>query len=219
MTAFLLTVLLSYTANVAIPGASFIVTVKTTLAEGSRSGYALALGLVSTDVVLAALAVSGLAVFLNSHQGALVFIGGLGGAWLASMGLRAIWKLQTGKDSPVQEFATSSYAKDQRSNALFLGFTTGLSNPQAPLFFVSVFATSAVNVRFDALDLVVVLVIFAGYSALLRSLIVCIATAKAFRRRYEQDRKRIELISGVALLLLGFKITVTSLSPWLYMLI
>lgn len=198
-----------FALNVLTPGASFVLTVRNALAHGPRAGYGVALGLAFADILLASLAVVGLAAVLKTNGGALVVLGYGGGVWMAVTGLkmfqrsrRTNFELVTGCDSI--ELALWS--------GLRLGALAGLSNPQAIIFFASVFVASLVGEPSVAQAVGIVLTV-AVSSVFARCSIVRLVTLPLVREAYLARRRKIETISGAALFSFGMKLAVKALLP------
>jgi threonine/homoserine/homoserine lactone efflux protein len=199
-----------FALNVLTPGASFVLTVSNALAHGPRAGYGVALGLAFADTLLAVLAVAGLAAVLKTNGGALLVLGYLGGVWMASTGLkmfqrsrRTDFELVAGADIP--ELALWS--------GLRLGASAGLSNPQAIVFFASVFVAGMVGEPNVAQAVGIVLTVAAS-SIVVRCGFVRLVTLPPVRETYLSRRRTIETISGVALFSFGMKLAVKALLPW-----
>lgn len=199
-----------FALNVLTPGASFVLTVRSALAHGRRAGYGVALGLAFADILLASLAVAGLAAVLRTNDGALVVLGYGGGVWMAATGLKLFQRsrrinFELVVDGDLPELALWT--------GLRLGASAGLSNPQAIIFFASVFVAGLVGEPSVAQAVSIVLTVAAS-SIVVRCCIVRLVTLPVVREAYLARRREIETISGVALFSFGMKLAVKALLPW-----
>jgi threonine/homoserine/homoserine lactone efflux protein len=208
--AQLLSIVALYAANVLVPGASFVMSVRTALASGRRAGFAVAFGLAAADIAYAASAVLGASAILQANLGLKAAVSCLGGAWLAWLGLRVGL---VGRGSPGAGPA-GSLAAVAAPAALRLGLTTGLSNPQSILFFGTVIAGNAAG-RIGPLPGWWLVAAVAVVSVLLRNAIVAFFTSAPIRDAYLRRRRVVETMSGTALLAFGLNMAWKSAAPML----
>ncbi len=199
-----------FALNVLTPGASFVLTVRNALAHGRRAGYGLALGLAFADTLLAILAVAGLAAVLKTNGSALLVLGYVGGVWIAATGL-TMFQRSRRTDFEIEAFGR--LPELALGSGARLGASAGLSNPQAMIFFASVFVASMVGEPSVAQAVGSVLTVAAS-SIVIRCGIVRLVTLPAVREAYLARRRKIETISGVALFSFGMKLAVKALLPW-----
>lgn len=199
---FLLYVLGLFAVNVITPGASFILTMKIAMDSGRKAGVALGLGLVTADLVYASAALLGLAALLQRNASVASMVAFLGGAWIAHMGLKlflgprkdasALVELETKKVTPFAAYRTGAIA--------------GLANPQAIIFFTSVFVGAMVGKPSQGHTLL----LLAGIglvSAIIRCSLVALASADKIRETFLFHKRKVERVSGGLLLFFGVKLT------------
>lgn len=199
-----------FALNVLTPGASFVLTVRNALAHGRRAGYGVALGLAFADILLASLAVAGLAAVLRTNDSALVVLGYGGGVWMAATGLKLF---QRSRRINFELVADGDLLELALWTGLRLGASAGLSNPQAIIFFASVFVAGLVGEPSVAQAVSIVLTVAAS-SIVVRCGIVRLVTLPVVRDAYQARRREIETISSLALFSFGMKLAVKALLPW-----
>jgi threonine/homoserine/homoserine lactone efflux protein len=197
-----------FALNVLTPGASFVLTVSNALSHGRSAGYGVALGLSSADILLALVAVAGLAAVLKANENAILLLGYIGGAWIAATGLKMIHK--TRQEDLEQECRAPGLTTWK---GMRLGIAAGLSNPQSIICFASVFVAAMVGEPSVEQSLAIVSTV-AVSSLCARCGIVRLVTLSAIRKAYVAQRRKIEKASGAALVFFGLKLSVAPLIPW-----
>lgn len=210
MLSIFISVACLFAFNVLTPGASFVLTVRNALAHGRRAGYGVALGLATADILLAVLAVAGLAAVLKTNGSALLVLGYVGGVWIAATGLKMF---QRAHRTDFEIVACEDLPELAQWSGVRLGMSAGLSNPQAIIFFASVFVADMVGEPSLAQAVGIVLTVAAS-SIVVRCGIVRLVTLPVVREAYLAKRRKIETISGVALFSFGMKLAVKALLPW-----
>lgn len=180
------------------------------MAHGRRAGYGVALGLAFADILLASLAVAGLAAVLRTNDSALVVLGYGGGVWMAATGLKLF---QRSRRINFELVADGDLLELALWTGLRLGASAGLSNPQAIIFFASVFVAGLVGEPSVAQAVSIVLTVAAS-SIVVRCGIVRLVTLPVVRDAYQARRREIETISSLALFSFGMKLAVKALLPW-----
>jgi threonine/homoserine/homoserine lactone efflux protein len=199
-----------FALNAITPGVSFVLTVRNTLAHGSRVGYGVAWGLVFADTVLAALALAGLAALMRDNADAVVLMSCVGGLWIAYSGMKMLSKAQAREFHIAEGHAG---VKMSMWSGFKSGSTVGLSNPQAIVFFASVFIAGMADGTSLTQSVGTVLTIFFS-SMLIRCGIVKMVTFPSIKNAYLKRRQKIELISGLALFVMGGKMVFKAYAPW-----
>lgn len=210
MVSIFISVACLFALNVLTPGASFVLTVRHALAHGRRAGYGVALGLAFADILLAILAVAGLAAVLKANGSALLVLGYVGGVWIAVTGLKMF---QRARRTDFEIVACAGLSELALWSGMRLGASAGLSNPQAIIFFASVFVAGLVGEPSVAQAVGIVLTVAAS-SIGVRCGIVRLVILPVVREAYFARRREIETISGVALFTFGMKLAVKALLPW-----
>ncbi|MDO8311603.1 MAG: LysE family transporter [Sideroxyarcus sp.] len=210
MLSIVISIACQFALNVLTPGASFVLTVRNALAHGRRAGYSVALGLAFADILLAVLAVAGLAAVLKTNGSAVLVLGYVGGVWIAATGLKMFQRARR-TDFGIMVF--DGLPKLALWSGMRLGASAGLSNPQSIIFFASVFVAGMVGEPSAGQAIGIVLTV-AVSSIVVRCCIVRLVTLPVIREAYLARRRKIEPISGVALFSFGMKLAVKALLPW-----
>ena len=196
--SFLFYVIGLFSLNVLTPGASFILTLQTAMASGRSAGISVGLGLATADICYATAALLGVATLLQHNAGIGLLVACFGGAWIARMGLKMLLKAK------VLGNTVTDSLKVSRSQAYKTGLLAGLINPQAIVFFSTVFLGALVDKpsTSEALSLIGSLGVA---SMMLRGSLAAIATLHAVRNRYLAKRRQVEKVSGTVLMFFGVK--------------
>ena len=117
------------------PGPSFVVSVRTAAAEGLKPAIGLALGLGLGALLLALLALLGLAVLFEIAPTLLIVFKIVGAAFLGYIA----WQTWRHAREPLPDTHDISAAPRSLISALRLGLVTQLANPKPILFFGAVF--------------------------------------------------------------------------------
>jgi threonine/homoserine/homoserine lactone efflux protein len=170
------------------PGPDFALTVRNTVARGSRAGVSTALGVTSGLTIWAVAAVAGLTALLVASHPAFVTLRIAGGAYLIFLGLQSLWRGLHGSREPAERptRATSPYAQ---------GLLSNLANPKIAVFFTSLLPQFGSS--FGALS-----VHSAAFALLTLLWLVLVARAGALLR-VARLRRAIDAVSGFVLLGLG----------------
>jgi threonine/homoserine/homoserine lactone efflux protein len=193
-----------FALNVITPGASFVLTISNAMTHGRRSGLLIALGLATADTTFAAAATAGLAALVSQNILIVKAISLIGGMWFIYGGLRLILKNKA-KELPQEAEGTTGALPV--ALAYRLGFTAGLFNAQAIVFFSSLFlaALTAKPSLNEALALVLGVAVVSAFT---RCNIVMIFTIRSVVSFYSRQRRRVQAISGSALAAFGLKLAV-----------
>jgi threonine/homoserine/homoserine lactone efflux protein len=208
-----LIVIAIFTLNVLTPGASFVLTMQTTLAHGRTAGNQIACGLASCDVLFACAAILGLATILQ-HQTALGhFIASLGGAWLAYIGCKICFLQKT----PAAPRKTARAPMHSLSRPFRLGLSAGVVNPQVTVFFTTIFV-GPILAKPSITELVLLVTAIGGVSIMVRLSMVWLFTIDSFRQTYLARQRLMTRVAGVVLIAFGLKLLAhpaLSLRTWL----
>lgn len=197
---FLLSILSLFALNVLIPGSSFVLTMRSAMVSGLKSGLGVALGLAAADIAYAIAAVLGVSALLEQHESLSLTLAVLGGVWIVYLGLKVY--LGPRKNAPVEE---RDFLAITPLKSFKVGLTAGLANPQALLFFTSVFV-AAVAGKLSPFETTMVLLGIAAISVSIRCGIVGLAATERVRVAYLSNKKVIEKVSGVLLVFFGSKL-------------
>jgi threonine/homoserine/homoserine lactone efflux protein len=182
-----------------IPGPAVLLTVATALRRGSRAGFAAACGVLSGNAFYFVLSGAGVAALLLASYAAFTVLKYVGAAYLAYLGLRALFARRSELGNGAEGDAPVADAR----RAFRAGLVTQLSNPKALVFFVAIVpqfvdAQRGVAVQIAALTIVSTAVEFAV-------LAVYVGLATRVRRMPSADRASLwfERVGGAALLLVA----------------
>ena len=118
------------------PGPSFVLVVRTSIAQSRRDGLAAALGMGAGGVVFAALALLGLQALLMQAAWLYLALKIASGAYLIYLAIK-LWRA-AGEPIAVGVDSNAIVAKPSRS--FFMGLMTQLSNPKTAVVYASIFA-------------------------------------------------------------------------------
>lgn len=195
------------------PGVSFILTIRNSLSHGRRAGLLIAAGLTSIDIAYAVFAVFGITSLISSSVVTLNMIAVLGGLWLVYLGvsiLKDLFNIKFGKTKLTEDSQISiNQGLEKKPNFYRVGVSCGLSNPQGIVFFSSIFLSGAGHLTI--LTSIIVLVLLAIVSILLRGGIAVGVTIPKVNEWYFVNQMKVQFVSGLALAILGGKLVVKSL--------
>ena len=142
--------LVAFFVMVATPGPFVAAIAARSAAHGFRSGFAMAAGASSAEIVYVSLAIAGLAALAEAHGWALEILKYIGAAWLAWIG----WGLLTGR---AETFAGGEAPPPGPAWRAFLsGLLINLGNPKAALFYAAIFPGFFDMARIGWLDALVI---------------------------------------------------------------
>jgi threonine/homoserine/homoserine lactone efflux protein len=202
MLAAIVFALTLFAINVLTPGASFVLTVSNAMSHGRRTGYGIALGLATADTLFALAAVLGLATVVSSHPTLLKGIAFFGGLWFVYGGVRLVLR---GKAQSLPQEADGVQGELPLSLAYRLGLTAGSFNPQAVIFFSTMFV-AALSTRPNALTLAILVLGVAAVSSVTRCTIVRLLTQDKVKSVFSKHRRKVETCSGTAMAAFGLKL-------------
>lgn len=193
-----------FAVNVLTPGASFVLTVSQSMTHGRRFGLFIAFGLTTADTLFAIVASAGLSALISQNPLVIKGFSLLGGVWFAYGGVCLLLRQ---KKPPSLQKAASTAGNLPVFLAYRQGFSAGAFNPQAILFFATLFL-AAVSSKPSLQEVIVLVAGVAVVSALIRSNIVVLFTTGAVMDFYRAQRRKMETVSGSMLALFGLKLAV-----------
>jgi threonine efflux protein len=118
------------------PGPNFLVLTKVAASDSRREGIVTAIGITSASTLFATLAVTGIGLLVTQSPHLQMVLQFVGGAYLLYKGLNMIRRA-----APLPIASEIKVKQQSLSQAYCNGLLTNLTNPQALMFFTSVFAT------------------------------------------------------------------------------
>jgi threonine/homoserine/homoserine lactone efflux protein len=184
------------------PGPAVLMSARTGVSEGMRTGFFLALGIGLGAVFWAALALSGLAALFRVAPGVLWAFKIAGGLYLIWMAV-GMWRHAT---EPLPD--TTGQPPRSALSAFRLGLVTQLSNPK-PAVVLSAIFIGTVPPETPAWVLVSLLTVLFTVETLWNTFVARIFSLPATRRAYVGAKSLMDRSFGTLLALLGAKIAVT----------
>ena len=185
------------------PGPAVLMSARTGLTEGLRTGAFLAAGIGIGGVIWAAAALFGLALLFQLAPALLWTLKICGGAYLLWMA----WKMWTTADQPLDAAAESAIPRTGFS-ALRLGVMTQLANPKPAVLFSAIFIGTVPSGTPLWVIGALLLVVFFNEAAW-NIIVVRIFSLDRTRRGYISLKSVIDRLFGGMLAILGLKIAVT----------
>lgn len=185
------------------PGPSFLVAVRTSVAEGFASGAGIAVGLGLGAVIWATAALAGLALLFEYAPAFLTAFKIAGGAvliWIA-------WQTWSHAGAPIPEPQLGALPRSPGS-AIRLGLVTQLANPKPAVFFGAVFVGLIPETTPAAVLAALLATIFAS-ETLWYILVARAFSLDAPRRAYGRAKSGIDRLFGGLIALLGAKFALT----------
>lgn len=202
LSAFLAVAILHLMAAIS-PGPAVLMSARTGLTEGMRTGAFLAAGIGIGGVIWAAAALFGLALLFQLAPALLWTLKICGGAYLLWMA-RKMW---TTADQPLDTAAESTIPRTGFS-ALRLGVMTQLANPKPAVLFSAIFIGTVPSGTAPWVIGALLLVVFFNEAAW-NIIVVRIFSLDRTRRGYISLKSVIDRLFGGMLAILGLKIAVT----------
>lgn len=185
------------------PGPAVVMSARTGVVEGMRTGAMLAIGIGIGGVIWAALALAGLAFIFAAAPALLVSLKVAGGAYLIWMA----WKLWKSADTPLDLGANNTPPRSFGS-ALRLGIVTQLANPKPAVLFSAIFL-GTVPAETGPLAYCAILTAVFMNETIWNILVARIFSLKRTKRGYISLKTLIDRAFGATLALLGLKIAAT----------
>jgi threonine/homoserine/homoserine lactone efflux protein len=132
---FLGTIVALYMPHLLSPGPNFLVLTRVAASESRLHGVVTSIGITSASTLYATLAVAGVGALLAHSPNVRLALQVAGGAYLLYKGVTLVRRA-----APLHAAAASGSARQSLAQAYFNGLATNLTNPQAVMFFSSVFA-------------------------------------------------------------------------------
>ena len=185
------------------PGPAVVMSARTGVIEGMRTGAMLAAGIGIGGVIWAMLALAGLAIIFETAPAVLLALKVLGGGYLVYMA----WKLWQSADQPLDMGGANRPPRTALS-ALRLGIMTQLANPKPPVLFSAIFLGTVAPGTPLMAYLAILLAVFLN-ETLWNILVARIFSLDRTRRGYISLKSLVDRAFGATLALLGLKIAAT----------
>lgn len=202
LAAFLTVALLHLMAAIS-PGPAVLMSARTGVTEGLRTGAFLAIGIGAGAVVWAAAALFGLAVLFQAAPALLWTLKIAGGLYLIHMA----WGMWRTADTPLEMSAISRPPRSAAS-AFRLGLVTQLSNPKPAVLFSAIFIGTVPKSTPLWVIAALLLVVFLN-EAIWNTLVARVFSFHRSKAAYIGLKSSIDRGFGGLLALLGAKIAVT----------
>ena len=185
------------------PGPAVVMSARTGVIEGMRTGAMLAAGIGIGGVIWAAFALAGLTLLFQTAPVILIALKLLGGAYLVYMA----WKLWKSADQPL-DMGNADAPPRSAFSAIRLGIFTQLANPKPAVLFSAIFlGTVPADTSLWAYA-AILLAVFLN-ETLWNILVARIFSLNKTRQGYISLKTLIDRLFGGALALLGLKIAAT----------
>jgi threonine/homoserine/homoserine lactone efflux protein len=185
------------------PGPAVIMSARTGVIEGMRTGAMLAVGIGIGGMIWALLALCGLAFVFQAAPALLVVLKICGGAYLVWMA----WHLWQAADVPLDMGAQDAPPRSAAS-ALRLGIMTQLANPKPAVLFSAIFLGTVPAGTSLWTYAAILLIVFAN-ETIWNILVARIFSLERSRQGYISLKSIIDRGFGATLALLGVKIAAT----------
>ena len=193
-------ILAALTIGVVSPGPSFVMVARMAVASTRRQALGAALGMGAGGVFFGTAALLGLQGIFHAVPALYVALKLLGGLYLCYLGALIF---RSAKQPLAVAAAAAPGASKTRS--FWLGFTTQVSNPKTAIVYASVFAAflpQHFSVGFAVALLVVVLLVEAGWYALVALLL----SSPAPQQAYLSSKAWVDRAAGLVMFGLGVKL-------------
>ncbi|WP_395004787.1 LysE family translocator [Cypionkella sp.] len=202
LAAFLTVALLHLLAAIS-PGPAVLMSARTGVTEGLRTGAFLAIGIGAGAVVWATAALFGLAVLFQAAPALLWALKIAGGLYLIHMA----WGMWRTADTPL-DMSASSRTPRSAASAFWLGLVTQLSNPKPAVLFSAIFIGTVPKTTPLWVIAALLLVVFLN-EAIWNTLVARLFSFHRSKAAYIGLKSSIDRSFGGLLALLGVKIAVT----------
>ena len=194
------TVLLAYLPAAITPGPNFVLIAHTAATGTRRAAVAIALGVVASGGLLAAVAVFGLGSVLARAPWLATAMRVACGGYLAWLGVRLWWRARA-PSAPVAPAAGGG-------NAFGRGVLSNLTNPKAAAFFGSVLTATLPPTEPTAVKAAAVALIVAT-SAAWHLTVALLFSSTATQRWYARAEPALNRVVGTVLVVLGVTLALT----------
>ncbi len=182
------------------PGPNFFATIYTATTQSRRLGLYVSAGIAVGTTIWATASLAGLGILFQTTAWLYQAVKLAGGLYLVYLGIRTILSARHARAaSPARLGALSPLQAFRR------GLVVDLSNPKAAIFFTSVFAVAVppqAPLWFQALVVATVVMIAAGWYALVACLVNLPPVAAALRRAH----KAMSYVTGLVFVALGARL-------------
>lgn len=186
------------------PGPNFFISVKRGLASSPRAGFLNALGIGLGALVHALIGCLGLSVLVNFFW-MYSLVKYLGAGYLIFLGLQSILLIGC-----INKEKRLDYSEDgiQTEPAFRIGFVTAAFNPMVIVYFLSLFSTIISPDTPFAIKLILV-ILLPAISFFWHLLVSNLFSFEKFKKLYETNYRKVELVFGILMMALGVKIAIS----------
>lgn len=197
---FLGSIMALYIPHLLSPGPNFLVLTRVAATESRRHGLATAVGITSASTLYATLAVTGIGLLVTQSPTFRITLQLAGGIYLLYKGLRMFRRSEL--------IFTASKAGGMRQSlrhAYCNGLLTNLTNPQAIVFFASIFA-ALLSADLPSWVKPAGVLVVAASSISVNLVTVMLFSFEGVQKRYLQAKTWIDRLSGCLLAGFGMKL-------------
>ncbi|SMF31525.1 LysE family translocator [Pseudogulbenkiania subflava] len=199
-------IVIALAIGAASPGPSFLMVARTAVSHGRKAGLAAACGMGLGAFVFASAALLGLSAALTAVPWLYVAFKISGGMYLLYIASK-IWR---SAKEPLQDVDAETVNEQSNLHKQFAqGLATQVSNPKTAIVYGSVFAAflpSTPTLHFNAAVLISVVLIEAGWYAIVAALL----SAPQSRRTYLRYKKWVDRSAGAIMGALGIRLATTA---------
>lgn len=209
LSAAILSIAVTLALGAMIPGPSFILTARTSLAVSRRDGLATAVGMGVGGVFFSVIALLGLLAILSAVPLLHLVLKVLGGAYLVYLGYR-IWR--GARQTLAIELASLQCCASQPGRSFVLGFITQVSNPKTAVVYAGVFASFLPQDIPPPVLVALPIMVFA-IETIWYSVVALALSAPSPRACYLASKAWIDRTAGAIMALVGLKLIIEAPQP------
>jgi threonine/homoserine/homoserine lactone efflux protein len=183
-----------------VPGPDMAVVTKRAIASGRSEGLRTAAGITTGLLVWGVFTVVGLAAVLEASAEAYFILKILGAAYLAFLGLQALWQSRRSAPRTAEPTATGS------GRAYLTGLTTNVLNPKIAVFYTGLLPTLAPDGLPTAVGMGLLVLLHAALTLTwLGSYVYLVSRARSVFER-PRVRRLLDRVTGVVLIGFGVRV-------------
>jgi threonine/homoserine/homoserine lactone efflux protein len=183
------------------PGPAIALIIRNSLVYSRKTGFLTAVGFAISNLIWITLAITGIAVLITKSPDAQIIIKYIGAGYLMYLGIKTFFLT-----SHLQNTETKEKHHDIRPiRAIKIGFLTNFFNPNAPLFFLSIFG-SLLSSKAASWVILFLMIAMPLNSLIMASLWSLFFSHKKIKSQYAKFQPILNKVLGGVLVLLAIKI-------------